>query len=295
LAQVTLTDQAGGEHLGYYRLQPGDIVVADNGYGYRRSVATVCKQQADLIIRVRPATFPFEQADGQVVDVVARLRKRGASVRAWHGWCTDAEGERYRVRLIAAKLPPAEAAAARRRARQNARDHGRTVQPQTLLVAGWVLLITTLPLARWDAPAVLRLYRVRWQVELVFKRMKSILRLGQLRGRTRASIEAQVLALLVAWALQAADAAWARQQLARLGHTAPAIVSSWTLTVLSVDVLRQQVRGSWGQARLHTCLPRLQRFLTSRPRQDRAQQETAVRAWLERRPPPSLIVLEAAA
>jgi hypothetical protein len=293
LAQVTLTDQSGGEHLGYYRLQPGDIVVADNGYGYRRSVATVCKQQAHVVIRVRPATFPFEQADGQVVDVVAQLRKRGPSVRAWRGWCTDADGERYQVRLLAAKLPPAEAAAARRRARQNARDHGRRVQPQTLLVAGWVLLITTLPTRTWDAAAVLRLYRVRWQVELVFKRMKSILRLGQVRGHTQASIEAQVLALLVAWALQAADAAWVRHQLAHLGQTA-AIVSSWTLTGLSVDVLRQQVRGSWGQARLRSCLPQLQRFLTSRPRRDRTQQETAVRVWLERRPPPSLVVLEAA-
>ena len=123
--------------------------------------------------------------------------------------------------------------------------------------------------------------------------MKSILRLGQLRGRTRASIEAQVLALLVAWALQAAEAAWVRQQVAHLGQEARAIVSHWTLTVLSVDVLRQQVRGGWGQARLRTCLPQLQRFLTSRTRQDRAHQETTVRAWLERRPPPSLIVLEA--
>ena len=290
-----MTDQSGGEHLGYYRLQPGDIVVADTGYGYRRSVATVCKQQADLGIRVRPATFPFEQADGQVVDLVARLRKRGPGVRAWRGWCTDGDGERYQVRLIAAKLPPAEAAAARRRARQNARDHGRTVQPQTLLVAGWVLLITTVPGARWDAPAVLRLDRVRWQVELVFKRMKSILRLGQLRGRMRARIEAQVLALLVAWALQAEEAAGVRQHLARVGHGALGLVSSWTLRVLSVDVLRQQVRGGCGPARLHACLPQLQRFLTSRTRQDRAHQETAVRAWLERRPTPSLVVLEEAA
>lgn len=294
LAQITLTDQRGGEHLGYYRLQAGDIVVADNGYGYRRSVATVRKQQAELVMRIRPATFPFEQADGQVIDVVARLRKRGPSVREWHGWCTDAEGERYRVRLIAAKLPPKQAAAARRRARQNARDHGRKVQPQTLLVAGWVLLITTLSTPRWDAAAVLRLYRVRWQVELVFKRLKSILQLGQLRARRRESIEAHVVALLVAWALQAEQAAWVRQQLARLGHESLEIVSSWTLTVLSVDVLRQQVRGSWGQARIQACLARLQRFLTSPVRQDREHQETAVRAWLERRPRPSLVVLEQA-
>ena len=295
LAQVKLTDQSGGEHLGYYRLQEGDIVVADNGYGYRRSVATVRKQQAELVIRIRPSTFPFEQADGQVIDVVARLRKRGGSVREWHGWCRDGDGERYRVRLIAAKLPPKQAAAARRRARKDARDHGRNLQPQTLLVAGWVLLITTLSAPRWDAAAVLRLYRVRWQVELVFKRLKSILHLGQLRARRRESIEAQVMALLVAWALQAEQAAWVRQHLARLGQQTDGIVSSWTLSVLSVDVLRQQVRGNWGQARLHACLARLQRFLTSPVRQDREHQETVTRAWLERRPRPSLVVLEQAA
>jgi hypothetical protein len=153
LVQVTVTDQRGGEHLGYYRLQPGDIVVADNGYGYRRSVATVRKQQGHLVIRVRPSTFPFEQADRTVVDVLAQLRKRGPTVRDWDGWCTDGDGERYRVRLIAAKLPANEAAAARKRARQNATKHGRRVQATTLEVAGWVLLITTLPRARWDAAA----------------------------------------------------------------------------------------------------------------------------------------------
>jgi hypothetical protein len=295
LVQVTLTDRSGGEHLGYYRLQPGDIVIADNGYGYRRSVATVRKQQSHLVIRVRPATFPFEQAEGQVVDVVAQLRKRGPSVREWQGWCTAEDGERYQVRLIAAKLPPKEAAAARRRARQNAQKHGRTVQPTTLLVAGWVLLITSLPARCWDAPSVLRLYRVRWQVELVYKRMKSILRLGALRGRTAQSIEASVLALLVAWALQEAEAAWVRQHLARLARDVAAIPSSWTLTSLSVDTLRQQVRGAWGQRRLHSCLPRLQRFLTSRVRQHREHQESVVRAWLERRPLPGLVVLEDAA
>jgi hypothetical protein len=295
LAQVTLTDQSGGEHLGYYQLQPGDIVVADNGYGYRRSVASVCKQQAHLVIRVRPATFPFEQADGRLVDVVAQLRKHGPTVREWRGWCTDAAGERYRVRLIAAKLPAREAAAARRRARANASRHGRKVQVATLLVAGWVLVVTTLEGPRWDAAAVLRLYRVRWQIELVFKRVKSLLCIGTLRGRTKASIEASLLAVLVAWALQEAEASWVRQQLAQLAQAAARTPSSWTRTALSIEVLRQQVRGGWGQARVQACLPQLQRFLSSRHRRDRTHQETTARIWLERRPLPSLIIQEEAA
>jgi hypothetical protein len=251
----------------------------------------VRKQQGHLVIRVRPSTFPFEQADGTVVDMVAQLRKRGPTVREWAGWCTDGDGERYQVRLIAAKLPATEAAAARKRARRNATKHGRTVQATTLEVAGWVLLITTLPRNRWDAATVLRLYRVRWQVELVYKRMKSILRLATLRGRTAPSLVASIRALLVAWAVQEAEAAWVRQHLARLAQTTH-IPSSWTLTALSVDTLRQQVRGHWGQARVHTCLPRLQRFLSSRARQDREHQETTVRAWLDRRPHPSLVLQE---
>lgn len=295
LSQISLTDRSGGEHLGYYQLQPGDIVVADNGYGYRRSVATVRKQQAHLLIRVRPDTFPFELSDGQRLDVLAQLRKRGPSVREWQGWCTDADGERYRVRLIASKLPPQQAAAARQRARRSAQKHGRKLQASTLLVAGWVLLISTLEHKRWTAEAVLRLYRVRWQVELVFKRMKSLLRLGGLRGRTRESIEASIRALLVAWALQEAEAAWVRQQLARLVPDAAVITSSWRLTAVSVELLRHQVRGNWGQARLQACLRRLSRFLTSRLRQQREHQETAVRAWLERRPLPSRLSLQDAA
>lgn len=292
LVQVTITDRTAGEHLGYYRIQPNDIVVADNGYGYRRSVATVRKQQGHLVMRVRPSTFPFEHADGAVLDVVAQLRKRGPTVREWAGWCRDSDGERYGVRLLAAKLPPQAAASARKRARRTAQKHGRQVQSDTITVAGWVLVITTLPRARWEAAAVLRLYRVRWQIERLFKRMKSILRLGALRSRTASSVEASILALLVAWALQEAEAAWVRHQLACLTGSAPRVPSSWTLTVLGVDVLRQQVRGSWGLARLQACLPQLQRRLTSRTRHDREQQETAVRQWLERRPVPNLVISE---
>lgn len=290
LAQVTVTDQHGGEHLGYYRLQPGDIVVADSGYGYRRSVATVRKQQAHALLRIRPSTFPFEQTQGQVLDVPKQVRKRGPSVREWSGWCYASDGERYQVRLRAAKLPPQEAAVARRRARQNARDHGRTIQRSTLLVAGWVLLITTLPATRWSAAEVLRLYRVRWQIELVFKRMKSLLHLGQLRARTRESVEVSVLALLVAWALQEGEAALVRGQLRRVGQGKVRVPSSWSVTVVSVDVLRQQIRGSWGATRVRSCIPQLERLLTSRRRQRRDHQETCLRAWLERRPQPNLVV-----
>jgi hypothetical protein len=186
--------------------------------------------------------------------------------------------------VIAAKLPPAEARAARKRKRQQAKDRGRQITLTTLLVAGWVLLVTTLTAEAWSDGDVLRLYRARWQAELVYKRMKQVLQLNQIRSTQRDQVEATVRLLLIAWALQEGEAAQVRAMLPRGLPTATwgsgaRVVSSWLLTGVCLATLRQQVQGQWSQARLRECLPRLQRFLCSRLRR-RGHQETEVRAWL---------------
>jgi Transposase DDE domain len=278
LGQVRVTDRYSGEALGPFTLRPGDIAVADNGYGYRTSVATAVRQQADVVLRVTPATFPLETAAGEVFAVLAWLQTPGNSAREWHGWCAW-EHQRYAVRLLAAQLPPAAAETARRRVRRKAQKKGRTPSAAALLLADWVLLVTTLEATAWPQADVLRLYRARWQVELVFKRMKQMLRLNQIRSKHPASVEATVRALLIAWALHEGALAECRAHLPTGVPPVPTPVSSWLLTGLGLDTLRQQVHGTWSQARLRACLPRLRRFLVLAPRR-REHQETAVRAWL---------------
>jgi hypothetical protein len=278
LRQVVVTDAHTGEKLAPSRLHPGDIVVADNGYGYRCSVAEAVQQQAHVVLRLTPTTFPLATATGSLFDVFRWLRQREGFTREWHGWCRW-EGQLYRVRLLAAKLPPEAAAAARRRKRRTAQKHGRTPTAATMLLAEWLLVVTTLEAADWSLGEVLRLYRARWQVELVFKRMKQLLRLNQLRSQHPTSVEATVRALLIAWVLQDGMAAEIRAVLTTLPQARARGVSSWLLTGLGLETLRQQVLGSWSHTRLQACLPRLQRFLTLSPRR-RAHQETAVRAWL---------------
>jgi IS4 transposase len=94
-----------------------------------------------------------------------------------------------------------------------------------------------LPAASWSDEQVLALYRARWQVELLIKRMKQVLRLAQLRGKTALTNEATILALLVCWALQ---------QQAR--------------TVLAQA---SQQLAAWWQSRPHP--RRTQRLLSKRP------------------------------
>lgn len=284
--QVCVTDRHGGEHLERYQWHAGEVIVADRGYGYRRSVATAVRQQADVVVRIHPATFPLETEAGQPWNVLRWLRQRGGAEREWHGWCRWAE-QRYPVRLVAAKLDPPATRRARCRARRKAQKAGRTLTTPTLAVAGWLLLITTLAASTWSTADVLYIYRARWQVELVFKKMKQLLRLNQIRSTHLTSVEATVRALLVAWALHEDTTTQLRMLLRAAAPPKTPVVSSWLVSGLGLDTLRQQVQGSWSEARLQACLPRLRRFVCTRPRQ-RVHQESSVRAWLEQRAVPVL-------
>jgi hypothetical protein len=287
-AEIAVTDWSEGEQLDHYHWRPGDIVLTDAGYGIRRNMSQVIAARAFGIIRIYPTTFPLQDEQGQAVDLFAWLRQSGEPIREWAVFFVDAAGQRQAIRVVAGALPPEKAELARCRKRKAAQKHGRTISEDTLLAAGWAILVTNLPCDLWPAKAILRLYRARWQIELVFKRMKQILQLNQLRCHHLASIEATVQALLVAWALQEQEVLQIRHCLQRLTHPNLQVVSTWTLTKLSLATLRQQVIGQWDQARFDAVLPLLVRYLTSAVRKDRSHQETTIRDWVLSRVPPAL-------
>jgi hypothetical protein len=185
------------------------------------------------------------------------------------------------VRLVATKLDPTAPRRARCRARRQAPKAGRTLTTPTLAVAGGLRLIPTLDTGTWSPAAVLSLSRARWQGALVCKKMPQWLRLKQIRRTPLVRVEATVRALLVAWALPE-DPTTQRRTLVRATPPQTLVVSSGLLSGLGLDTLRQQVQGRWSAARLPACLPRLRRFLCTRPRQ-RVHQESTVCAGREQR------------
>jgi hypothetical protein len=114
------------------------------------------------------------------------------------------------------------------------------------------------------------------------KKMTQLLRLTQIRSKHRTSVEATVRALLIAWALHEDTTTWLRSLLSASASSEMVGMSSWLVSGLGLDTLRQQVQGSGSDAHLHACLPPLRRFLCSRPRR-RGHQASTVRAWLEQR------------
>ena len=280
MSTVRVSNRKGAEKLSHFEMQAGDIVVGDSGYGYRKQLAYARSNQADLVVRVCLTTFPLEQPDGTLFDAAAWVLKQHASVAEWQGWCR-LEGKRYRVRLIASRLPSEKVAAVCKRKKRKAQKAGRRITSQTLQLAAWLLLLTTLE-REWSASEVLRLYRARWQIELVFKRLKQQLRVADVRCRESEAAEATVRALLVAWALQEQLVCELRAELPTGSRDPRQPGSSWLLVGLSVQTLREQVRGNWGVWRVRACLADLVRFLVSAPRK-RRQQEAEVRTWLAQR------------
>lgn len=276
--EVVVSDRHTAEGLGLLTLAPGDIAVGDGGYGYRRSLATARAARADVVVRIDPRTCPLEDDAGRPFELEAWLRQLAGQPAEWTGWCVW-NGQRQPVRVIASPLPPGQRRKARRRKQRRAKDKGRKLSARTLWLAGWWLLLTTLD-ATWLPADIVRLYRARWQVELLFKRLKQLLRVQVIRARTRVAAEATVRALLVAWARQERVAAAAR---AALPVDPARPLSLWRVAHLSLVTLATAVRGAWTLARLHACLPRLARFLGDTPRR-RPQQAATGRAWLETHP-----------
>jgi hypothetical protein len=126
-------------------------------------------QQADVVVRMDPATVPLETDAGPPLTVVRGLRQPGSPEREWRGWGRWPQ-QRYRGRLIAATCDAQTTPRARSRRRRTAQQAGRTITAPPLRGAGWLVLIPTLEATTGSAADGLYVYRARWPVELGLKK-----------------------------------------------------------------------------------------------------------------------------
>lgn len=193
---LEVTDAHGGESLKRLPVHKGDIVLCDRAYAHREAVAKVLAQGADVIVRLNSGTFPLGDEHGEPLDLVKLIERlpveQAGEWSVWFEW----RGKRHRLRLCALRKSEAAAQRARRKSQQKARKHGNQIRPETLQLASFVLVLTSLP-PDWSASVVLELYRARWQVELAFKRLKQLLGAGHVPKLTDASSRSWLQAKLL--------------------------------------------------------------------------------------------------
>lgn len=176
-AQVTLPDE--GETLTRFAVQPGDVLMADRGLAHRRGIRYAKDHGGDVVVRMNLVGVPLEDDQGQPFNVLSALRPLAiGEVGSWQAWIRDERGT-LPVRVCALRKTEAQTLKSQEKLRRTAARKNRQLQPETLEVAGFVLVLTTL--VDTDAKDILELYRYRWQIELAFKRLKSLLQLGHLK------------------------------------------------------------------------------------------------------------------
>jgi Transposase DDE domain len=171
-----LTDQAAGETLDRIPVVKGEIRLADRAYLQPDRMAAVLDAGADIIVRAGWKSARWVDADGRPLDLIAELCKaaaRGLIDRPI--WIKCKRDVPLALRVVAVKKPPEAAAEARRKAGRAAQREGHTISKQTLEAADWVILVTSLTPETFTAEDVLALYRLRWRIELGFKRLKSLI------------------------------------------------------------------------------------------------------------------------
>ncbi len=232
LTEVSLLAGLDNERLAEVAHKPlpaGALLLEDLGFFSGARLQAYTEQGVYVLSRV-PAWTAFFDEKGRRLDLVKLLRQSP-------GWYLERRvrilhGQKLGVRLLAARLPEAEAEQRRQRVLREAKARGRTVSQKKLELCAWNILVTNAP------PGVLRLQealtvrRLRWQMELVFRLFKSEGKIDESRSRcpwrVLCELYAKLLGLMVQhWTLLAAGyvmlkhslrraARWVRKQAVQL-------------------------------------------------------------------------------
>jgi hypothetical protein len=202
---IELTDHTGGETLKRTEWREGDVVVGDRGYAHRTGIAAVARSGADLVVRHNWSSVPLEQRDGGAFDLLSYVRSIPDACAAERSLqlkpSLKDDLPTVPIRLVVARKSEAAAEQARQQVLKERARKSRNVDPRTLEYAGYFMVLTTLPASSISAEDVLELYRFRWQIELAFKRMKSLMDLGHVPAKdpplARCYIQAKLLAALL--------------------------------------------------------------------------------------------------
>ena len=276
---VEITDGHSKESIARFPARSDEIWVGDRGFAFADKLGRVLQTAAFLVVRIGWYTLSLTSDGHKRLNLIDWIKPLAHTSERTVVLATP-QGN-FPLRLIACPLPPDKAEQARERIRKHARKKGKKVHPNTLLAAGFVLLISNLPIDLWPPSRVLYLYRLRWQVELQFKRMKSLLCFDHLRAQDPRLVQTYLLAKLLAAVLLDRFVQKAEEQTPQLFQSLQRPVSLWRLQALLWVGIRDWVVGPFSIDRILAALPWLHRYLCDTPR-SRIQQLAWARRFLVR-------------
>jgi len=175
--EFLLTDPGTGEQVSNFTLEAGDFIVADRAYCSGKFMKELTDGGADFLLRYKPRSVRLFVGNGEAFDVLAHCRLVETGTPQSHTLTT---GEGCQLRLLIHKKSPEAAELARKAYVREKRKKQKNIDPDSVELQGYIILVTSKTDPSVSTADLLNLYRLRWQIELAFKRLKSIMGLGHL-------------------------------------------------------------------------------------------------------------------
>lgn len=189
LARITdaaITTLKEGERLDRLAIAPGEIRLGDRGFPHPDAIKNTLTAGADILVRLTWNSLQLRHLDGQPIDwlrLFEQANAQGSLDLAVHMHKARSQEEPCEMRLVIIRKPPGAATQARAKARRAGAKAQRRTDPKTLAAADHLILLTSLGQQDFPVDAIDALYRLRWQIEIAIKRLKSILRIDRLPAK----------------------------------------------------------------------------------------------------------------
>jgi hypothetical protein len=189
MAGLQVTDGRGGEHVGRGYVRPGDILIGDRGNAHANRLIELAETGVRFLVRVGHSAVRMTDAAGKPFDPLAFATRQRARtgrpprVESAPVRIHDNEGRTMEARLLVVRKSAGAAEHERRRVRAESSRKGKTVGQRRVDAAAFMFLLTSVTADVAQDETIADLYRVRWQVELAFKRWKGLAKLADLRAK----------------------------------------------------------------------------------------------------------------
>jgi len=157
------------------QVEPGDLLISDLGYFCLKTFNQIKTKGAWFLSRLLVITALSDPKDGKVIDLKKTLNNQPGNLCELQVIMGGRENSQVKCRLIAWKVPEDVANKRRHKLRKEAAKKGRQPTQFQLTMCAWTIMVTNAPQKVLPAEKIRPLYSLRWQIELLFKQMKSVL------------------------------------------------------------------------------------------------------------------------
>lgn len=176
---------------------PNELLITDLGYFCLMTFKRICQCGGFFLSRFLIGTRVFVPQTLAPIDLCALLKKVVADAYELPVTMGTDDKTRISCRLVCLRVSEEVANERRRRLLKNARKNKRTPSQLHLVLASWTLMVTNVPQEWLPAGMVRPFYGLRWQIELLFKQLKSVLSIDMSHTAKEPRLQCELLGRLI--------------------------------------------------------------------------------------------------